>query len=268
MEEKIKLYSQKAIAIATYFGGPLAAGILICKNSLNLGREKEGLVVLIVGIVSTILLFYGIFQIPESIIDKTPSVLIPAIYTGIVYLVVEKMHGQILKKHKEEKNEFYSNWKATGIGLVCSVVLFAGIFAYAYYKPEHWDVRTYDSELRKFNNNEAEAMKLFDIVDSRSKHEVVYFIEQTGIPKWKESIEILNKMSSIENMPEEYQKQNKLLLEYCKLRIEAYELISKAVLNETSEYDEEIIKRHTRIDEIINELLKLPIINGLAQSWM
>ena len=254
MEEKIKLYSQKAIAIATYFGGPLAAGILIRKNSLNLGREKEGLIALIVGIVSTILLFWGIFQIPESIIDKIPNVLIPAVYTGIIYLIVERMHGNILRKHKEEKNEFYSNWRAAGIGLICTVILLGGIFAYAYYAPEDWDVKTFDTEQKKYNSNESEALKLFDILNNGSKSEIVYFIEQIGIPKWKENIEILNKISGIENMPEEYQKQNKLLLEYCNLRIEAYELISKAVQNDTSEYDEEIIKKHTRINEIVNEL--------------
>jgi len=254
MEEKIKLYSQKAITIATYFGGPLAAGILIRKNSLNLGREKEGLIVLIVGIVSTILLFWGISQIPEPIIDKIPNVLIPAIYTGIIYLTVEKMHGQILKMHKEEGNKFYSNWKATGIGLICTVVIFGGLFAYAYYSPEDWDIKTYDTELKKFNDNESEAMKVFDMLNSNSKYDVVHFIKHIGIPKWQENIEILNKMSSIENIPEEFQKQNKLLLEYSTLRIEAYELISKAVLNESSEYDEEIIKKHARVEEIISEL--------------
>ena len=254
MEEEIKLYSQRAIAIATYFGGPLAAGILIRKNSLNLGREKEGLVALIIGIVSTILLFWGIFQIPEPIMDKIPNVLIPAIYTGIIYLIVEKIHGQILKKHKEEKNEFYSIWKATGIGLICAVVLFGGIFAYSYYGTEDFDVKTYDTELKKFQDNESEAMKVFDMLNHSSKYEIVSFIEQIGIPKWRENIEILNKMSNIENLPEKLQKQNKLLLEYSTIRIEAYELMSKAVLNESSEYDEEIIKRHIRIEEMISEL--------------
>ena len=211
MEVKIKLYSQRAIAIATYFGGPLAAGFLIRKNSLNLGREKEGLTALIVGIISTIVLFWGVFQIPEPIIDKIPNVLIPAIYTGIIYLIVEKLHGQILKKHKEEKNDFYSNWRATGIGLICAVVLFGGIFAYAYYTPEDWDIETYNSELRNFNSNESEAMKLFDMLNHNSKYEVVHFIERTGIPKWKDNVEILNKMSGIENIPEEYQRQTQQL---------------------------------------------------------
>lgn len=250
----MKLYSQRAIAIATYFGGPLAAGILIRKNFINLGKEKQGLNALIIGILSTVLIFYGIFQIPESILDKIPNALIPLIYTGIIYLIVEKLQGQELNKHKEEKNEFYSNWKATGIGAICSVILIGGIFAYGYFSPTDWDVDKYDSGLKKYNENEQVAMQLFEMLDSNSKNEIVLFIEKTGIPKWKECIEILNELNSIENIPLDFQKQNQLLLEYSKLRIEAYELISKAVLNETSEYDEEIIKRHKRIDEIISEL--------------
>ena len=254
MEEKIKLYSQIAIAIATFFGGPVAAGILICKNSLNIGREKEGIIVLIVGIISTILLFWGIFQIPEQMIDNIPKALIPTIYTGIIYLIVEIIHGKILKKHKEEKNEFYSNWRATGVGLICMIFISGTALAIVHYTSEDWDFETYNTEITKFDRNQLEAMKLFDMLDRAAKDEIVQFIEQTGIPKWKENIETLAKMSMIENIPQKYQKQNRLLLEYCTLRIEAYELMSKAVLNETSDYDEEIIKRHTRIDEIIKEL--------------
>ena len=106
MEEKFKLYSQNAIALATYLGGPLAAGILIRKNSLNLGREKEGSIALIVGVFTTILLFWGIFQIPDLIIDKIPNSLIPAIYTGIIYLIVEKHMEKYLKNIKKKRMNF------------------------------------------------------------------------------------------------------------------------------------------------------------------
>jgi len=253
---KFKLYSQKAIALATFLGGPLAAGILIRKNSLNLGREREGLMALIIGIVSTILLIFGFSQIPEPILDKIPPALFSVIYIGIIYLIVEKIHGQILKEHKEERNGFYSNWRAAGIGLACSVVLIGGIGgAYVYSStPKDWDTKSYNAGLEKLGENELEAVKLFDMLDNNSKEEIAYFIEQTGIPKWKESIEILNKMSAIKNLPREFQKQNKLLLEYFKLRIEEYELTSKAILNETSEYDEEIVKKRTRMNEILTEL--------------
>ncbi len=254
MEENLKLYSQRAIAIATFFGGPLAAGVLIRRNSLNLGREKDGAIALIVGIITTILLFWGIFQIPEPIIDKIPNVIIPAIYTGIIYLIVEKIQGQKLREHKEERGVFYSAWRATGIGAICAAILLGGIFAGAYSFLDDWDAEIYNIELEKFAKNEEEAMKIYTMPDYTSKHKLVDFIERTGIPKWEENIEIVNKISGLENMPEEYQKQNKLLLEYTKLRIETYELMSKAILNDTSEFEEEINQKNARIDEIIDGL--------------
>jgi len=250
-EEKFKLYSQRAIAIATFFGGTLATGILIRRNSLNLGKEKEGLIALIIGVVSTILLIWLAFQIPEDV----PNAIFPAVYTAIAYGIVELLHGKELKKHKEEKNEFYSNWKAAGVGLVCSIVFIGGVFVYAYKMPADWDVKTYDKKITEFLDNEAEALRLYEMLErNRPAHEIVFFIEQTGIPKWKENIEIINEISNIENLPETFQRKNRLLLEYSKLRIEVYEFISKQFLNETFEHDLEIMGRHIRIERIIEEI--------------
>ena len=255
MEEKFKLYSQKAIIIATFFGGPVAAGILIRKNSLNLGREKEGLIALIIGITSTIILIVSVFWTSDPIIDKVANTLIPPIYMLIIAVIVDKIYGQILKKHKEENNEFYSNWRAAGIGFACSIVIFGGAFTYAYFAPDDWDYETYNYEITKVDNNLVEATEFFNI-EFRNPSEALYFIEHKGIPKLKENIEILDEISTIEDMPDFFQKQIELLREYCMLRIETYELISKAVLNETSEYDEKIFRKNVRIDEIDEALSK------------
>ena len=258
MEEKIKLYSQRAISIATYLGGPIAAGILIRRNFLNLGKEKEGLISLIIGIVSTVLLLWGIFQIPEEIIDKIPNALIPAIYTGIIYFIVEKMQGDILKKHKEEKNKFYSNWRATGIGVVIGIIMFGGIFAHAYYTPESKAIRAYESGIKKYRANEPEAIQFPDIQNS-SIEECINFIEQTGIPTFRKNIEILNEISNIENIPEIYQKRVELLLEFENLRLEIFEITSKHLLDEISnlEYDDKITRINARINETIEKLNQL-----------
>ena len=80
------------------------------------------------------------------------------------------------------------------------------------------------------------------------------FIEQIGIPKWKEGLDILNRINVIEGIPEELQIQNSLLIEYARLRIEAFELMLKAIKYETTEYDDTIYKKHARIDEIIGQL--------------
>lgn len=123
MEENKKLYSQKAIGIATFFGGPMAAGYLVKKNYQSLGQESNGKKALLIGIVSTLLLFAGIFSIPESIIDKIPNAIIPAIYTGIIYLIVEKLQGQNFKEHLQDGREFYSVWRAAGIGAISMTIL-------------------------------------------------------------------------------------------------------------------------------------------------
>jgi len=81
--EHLKFYSQGAIAMATFFGGPLAAGILIRENYKKFNDAKNGNRALIIGIISTILLFGFIFLIPESIIEKIPSPVIPAVYTRV-----------------------------------------------------------------------------------------------------------------------------------------------------------------------------------------
>jgi hypothetical protein len=81
----IKLYSSKAISGATFLGGPLVAGYLIGENFKALDKPNEGRNSLIIGIISTIILFGGIFMVPENMIDKIPTQLIPIVYTGIIW---------------------------------------------------------------------------------------------------------------------------------------------------------------------------------------
>ena len=254
MPENRKFYSQNAIAFASYLGGPLAAGLLVRRNALNLGKKKQALYSLIIGIISTILLLALVFQMPEDIIEKIPKPVIPAIYTGIIALVVELMHGEILKKHKKEGGAFYSFWRAAGIGFVGLAVFLGCAVVYGYYEVADWDVQSHDSGLKRFEKCEEEAMKLYALSDNVQNKEVMAFIEQTGIPKWKEGLDILNRINAIENIPEEFQKQNNLLIEYTRLRIEAFELMLKAIMYETTEYDETIYKKHARIDEIVGQL--------------
>jgi uncharacterized membrane protein AbrB (regulator of aidB expression) len=90
MDESKKFYSQKAISIATFFGGPLAAGYLIKKNYQAMNQPDLANKATIIGIISTIILFAGIFSIPEHIIDKIPNALFPLIYTLIISLILEK----------------------------------------------------------------------------------------------------------------------------------------------------------------------------------
>ena len=61
---KLRFYSQRAITIATYLGGPLAAGYLVRQNFINLGKKDYGKYALIIGIVLTLLIIAAVMAIP------------------------------------------------------------------------------------------------------------------------------------------------------------------------------------------------------------
>lgn len=249
-----QFYSQKAIGIATFFGGPLAAGILVRRNYINLGNDLYGKHALSIGIISTILLFAAIFSIPEHVLDKIPNSILPAIYTFVIFLVVEKLQGQILKKHKESNGPFYSAWRATGVGFLCMLVIVAGILGYAYKVGSDFDTEEYDRGLAEIQQNEEVALQLFSFSGDASIHQITDFIDKKGIPNWQKNITVLNSMDNIEGLTEEFKKQNEILRSYYELRIQSYLLIKKATLEETDRYAEDIQRLERQIDQEIAKL--------------
>lgn len=254
MDQQIKLYSNRTIGIATFFGGPLAAGWLVRQNFINLGRAEQGKWALVIGIVATLLLFAGIFAIPETVIEKIPNSLIPAVYSLIIFLLVENIFGEELKKHKESNGAFYSGWKAAGVGAVSFLILGAGLVGYAYSITDSFDTEAYDKGLAEIQQNEEAAMELYALVSSAEPEEVSAFIRNTGLPAWQQNLKTLETMDQIEGLYDEFRQQNALLREYCQLRINAYQLIEKAVLEDTPKYDQQIEEIHQQIDVLVEKL--------------
>ena len=82
METKPKqIFTNKAISIATFIGGPLAAGILISKNYKVFGHDEAARNAVFAGLIATFILFAGLFMLPEQLFDKLPHSLIPFIYS-------------------------------------------------------------------------------------------------------------------------------------------------------------------------------------------
>ncbi|HBO26476.1 MULTISPECIES: hypothetical protein [Culturomica] len=256
METSHKLYSQAAIALATFFGGPFAAALLIRKNCIVLGQERWGFNALILGIITTVLLFGCIFMIPEPVLDKIPNALIPAIYTAIICMIVEKVHGRELRAHKAKDGLFYSNWRAAGIGLVSCVVILAVLLGGIYLGEDNWNSTEYDAKIKQFARNEEVALSLYNILEEKPAEKAVEFIETTGIPKWKENIELLKAMDTLEGIPSEFTEYNELLRSYCQVRIDMYTLIAKILDEDSESYQEELQKLDKRLEDIISRLSK------------
>ncbi|SDD28735.1 hypothetical protein SAMN05216323_11243 [Williamwhitmania taraxaci] len=255
MEETKKYYSQRTITIATYFGGPLAAGYLVKKNYETLGQPHNARKSLLIGIVSTILIFAGIFSIPEEIVDKIPNALIPLIYTGIIYLIVERIQGESLKNHKESGGEFYSGWKAAGVGAIALLIiaLTAFIAGDLSNTQPNFDAIAYDKEVAKFVDNENKSVAVFNVIDTQTPD---YLIKEfsKGIVMWKENKRIVEGLNSIENLPKILKDQNTLLLKYCDLRIQHNEIILKAISEDTDKYVSEIERIGFKINKILEDL--------------
>jgi len=249
--KSLKFYSQKAIGFATFIGGPLAAGYLIRENYLSLDKPNEGKKSLIIGIISTVLLFTGIFMIPESILDKVPNYILPMIYIGVIYLIVEKIHGKILNEHKENGNEFYSVWKAIGIGFISLIMLLIGIFGYVYL---FLNEEEYDTEIAEFTINETESLVFYDHLDTETKNSLLKELDGNTIPKWEENIEIIKKLNGIENLSYDLLEQNIILLKYSELRLKAFKLFKKAISEDTDKYFQELEQVHLEIGKQLEKL--------------
>jgi len=125
MESIKKIHSRGAILLATFLGGPLAAGYLIMKNYEGLDQPENARKALLIGLMSTIVLFGGVLILPDYLISKIPSAVIPASCLGGVYAIVENTQGAILKNHKQQNGVFYSCWIAVGVGIVSLLIVVA-----------------------------------------------------------------------------------------------------------------------------------------------
>jgi hypothetical protein len=164
---------------------------------------------------------------------------------------VEKYQGAAIKQHKEENLPFYSAWKALGIGFLCCIFFLSVILGIVFLQPADFDVNTYNQGTNKFSQNEQNAL---DLSDTMADFDAVFRTDSIIIPLWKNNVEIIEKLNKIENLPDELIRQNRLLVEYSKLRIKEAELYKNQFLYPSGSIDEEIASVHYHIASILDEL--------------
>lgn len=252
--DTFKLYSQKAISIATFLGSPLVAGILARQNFINLGQKRLGKIALILGILSTILLFAGILLLPESVLDKIPNALIPLFYTGIIYLAIDEYQGTAIDEHKENNKPFYSVWRAAGIGVIGALIIVGGIFGYNYMFSDNFNAEKYNTGLDTFFKNEEKTLQLVTVLESGDSAKIIYQIDNVAIPAWNENIAIIDDLDKIENLSKRFKEQNDILRHYSELRIEAFELMKKATMEDSDNYNMQIYNLNNQMGIMIKKL--------------
>lgn len=116
-----------------------------------------------------------------------------------------------------------------------------------------YDIDEYDTKMEEFASMEAMALEVFDRPEGTSKEDILTEIKNRGIYYWNENLMLIDGFEKL-NLPEVIREQNSKLKEYCELRIKSYELIYKAVDEDTDKYQSEINEYTKRIEVIIAEI--------------
>lgn len=122
-----KIYKERAIWVGAFLGGPLVAGYLIAENFKVFNEPEKAKKTWFFTIISTILIFGGIFLLPETI--KIPNQIIPITYTVIAYYLAKHFQEKKMMEHIKNGGEYYSWWRIIAIGVIgifISIIAFIG----------------------------------------------------------------------------------------------------------------------------------------------
>src|SRR5690606_34795589 len=135
-----------------------------------------------------------------------------------------------LKKPDENKLKFGT------IGLLTILIL---VSSFAVYKKLPNDIGTYDAKIKEFVSMEAMALEIYNLPPNTPNDKILYGIKDRGIYYWNENIKLLDSFKDLD-LPLEIRTKNRLLKEYCELRIKSYELLYKAISEDTDQYRTQI----------------------------
>ncbi|MBP6335890.1 MAG: rhomboid family intramembrane serine protease [Bacteroidia bacterium] len=126
------------------------------------------------------------------------------------------------------------------------------------YKKIPNDIGTYDVDMQKFITQEQLALGVYQLPQNASNEVVLYELKDRGIYYWNENIKLIESFKYL-NLPIEIRTKNRLLIEYCELRIKSYELIYKAVSEDTDRYESEIEKCIKLIESKVTQITGEPM---------
>jgi len=149
-----------------------------------------------------------------------------------------------LKKPEENKLKFGT------IGFLSILILLS---SFVVYKKLPNDIGTYDAKIKEFVSMEAMALEVYNLPPNTPNDKILYGIKDRGIYYWNENIKLLDSFKDLD-LPLEIRTKNRLLKEYCELRIKSYELLYKAIMEDTDKYKTQIEDYNKQIDAKIKEL--------------
>ena len=129
-QRRQRLHSISAIGLATFFGGPFAAGYLINRNYTSLGQPSKANQAIGWFGAGGLAALYVAGHTPPDVISFMLSVGIPQL---VVVLVASRlMQGQAIGAHRRAGGEMHSNWFAMAIGIAIDLAFKALSYGVSY----------------------------------------------------------------------------------------------------------------------------------------
>ena len=115
------------------------------------------------------------------------------------------------------------------------------------------DYQLYEARMKRFVTLESMAMDIYRMSPDNSKENLLYEIQERGLYFWNENIKMIDSCDHL-LLSSSTKDRNRQLKEYCQLRVNSYELMSKAIQEESNRYDAEITAINKQIEEKIKAL--------------
>ena len=121
------------------------------------------------------------------------------------------------------------------------------------YKKLPNNIAEYDKKMEEFSAIEQEALKVYTMLENSPTEELIKELKESGIPKWKKINHLVDELTQLD-LPDILKERNLKLKEYCKLRLQIYDLMYKALEEDTHFYDKELENYNRQIEKILDEL--------------
>jgi rhomboid protease GluP len=115
------------------------------------------------------------------------------------------------------------------------------------------DIGIYMERMKTFESMEAMALEVYSLPANTPDKDILYGLKDKGMYYWNENITLIDGLEKLD-LPEELRERNKLLKQYCELRLKSYELSYHAVSENSLRYKEAISTYEMQIQQKINEI--------------
>lgn len=140
--------------------------------------------------------------------------------------------------------------KISTIGMLSITLL---IYCFTVYAPLSYEFEKYEKGLDRFFSMESMALGFYNLPAETHDEKVLSEIKSRGLYYWNENIKLIESFKALD-LPSSIRERNRKLKEYCQLRVKSYELIYKAIEEDTDKYENEIKEYHRKIESMILEL--------------